>query len=329
MGTNPKCLLSSPHQLKHKGVLNIYEDLIFCLQASTASAGEFSPGAEHGSIYSGPEPEGQDKMQVYKGLNIATNKVTEEECRGVPHHLLGIVDPDADFAAVDFVNHALIAVDSITRRGRLPIIAGGSNSYIKALVNDDMEFKSKYECCFLWVDVWMPVLHSFVSKRVDQMVVASLIDEAREFFDPEGNYTRGIKRAIGVPELDEFFRNESILDNDTRSRLLEDAIDKIKANTCKLACHQLQNILRLRNESKWHINYLNATEAFLKRGSESVEAWERLVARPATRIVGRFLCEDDMDFMSAIAVPPPIYKIIEMPQGIRSSNIITYFNHCV
>ncbi|CAA2978565.1 adenylate isopentenyltransferase 5, chloroplastic-like [Olea europaea subsp. europaea] len=251
-----------------------------------------------------------DKMQVYKGLNIITNKVTEEECRGVPHHLLGIVEPDADFAAVDFVNHASTAVDSITRSGRVPIIAGGSNSYIKALVNDDMEFKSKYECCFLWVDVWMPVLHSFVSERVDKMVDASLIDEAREFFDPEGNYSCGIKRAIGVSELDEFFRNESFLDYDKRASILEDATDKIKANTCKLACHQLQNILRLRNQSEWHINYLNATEAFLKRGLESIEAWERLVARPATRVVDRFLCEDDVNFMSAIALPPPIYQIM-------------------
>ncbi|CAA2988548.1 adenylate isopentenyltransferase 5, chloroplastic-like [Olea europaea var. sylvestris] len=258
-----------------------------------------------------------DKMQVYKGLNIVTNKVTEEECRGIPHHLLGIVDPDADFAAVDFVHHASTAVDSITRRGKLPIIAGGSNSYIKALVNDDMEFQSKYECCFLWVNVSMAVLHSFLSKRVDRMVDTSLINEARDFFDPEGNYTRGIKRAIGVPELHEFFQNESILDYEARARLLEDAIDKIKANNCKLASNQLQNIVKLRNQLEWHMYNLDATEAFLKRGLESDEAWEMLVARPATRIVGRFLCKDDMDFMS-IAVPPPLYQIIETTQSILS-----------
>ncbi|CAI9771012.1 unnamed protein product [Fraxinus pennsylvanica] len=260
-----------------------------------------------------------DKMQVYKGLNIVTNKVTEEECRGITHHLLGIVDPDVDFAAVDFVRRASTAVDSITRKGKLPIIAGGSNSYIKALVNDDMEFQSKYECCFLWVDVSMPVLNKFVSKRVEQMVDANLIDEAREFFDPEGNYTRGIKRAIGVPELDEFFRNESILDYEMRARLLEDAIDKIKANTCKLACNQLQNIqniFRLRNQLEWRMYRLDATEAFLKRDLESVEAWEMRVARPATRIVGRFLHKNDVDFMSAIPVPRRLHQIIKTAQAI-------------
>ncbi|KAI3469510.1 hypothetical protein Pfo_026173 [Paulownia fortunei] len=247
-----------------------------------------------------------DKMQVYKGLDIVTNKVTDEECRGVPHHLLGIIDPEADFSAHDFVYHASLAADSITHRGRLPIIAGGSNSCIKALVNDDIEFRSKYECCFLWVDVSMPLLHSFVSKRVDQMVGAGLVEEAKEFFEPGGDYTRGIRRAIGVPEMDEFFRNESVVDGATRAKLLEAAIDQIKANTRNLACCQLRNILRLEEQLEWRIHRLNATEAFLKHGEEANEAWERLVAAPSTRIVGRFLCEDHIDFVSAITAPPPM-----------------------
>ncbi|XVE95321.1 hypothetical protein REPUB_Repub02eG0086600 [Reevesia pubescens] len=94
-----------------------------------------------------------DKMQVYKGLDILTNKVTEEGCRGVPHHLIGIVDPNSNFISMDFQYHASLAVESIVAQGRLPIIAGGSNSYIEALVNHDPEVQLRYECCFLWVDV--------------------------------------------------------------------------------------------------------------------------------------------------------------------------------
>ncbi|GLT34442.1 hypothetical protein SLA2020_089540 [Shorea laevis] len=67
-----------------------------------------------------------DKMQVFKGLDMVTNKVTEEECRGVPHHLLGFVEPDANFTSADFRHHASKAVDSIVTRDRLPIIAGVS-----------------------------------------------------------------------------------------------------------------------------------------------------------------------------------------------------------
>ncbi|KAL0434484.1 UNVERIFIED_CONTAM: Adenylate isopentenyltransferase 5, chloroplastic [Sesamum latifolium] len=131
----------------------------------------------------GAEVINSDKIQVYKGLDIVTNKVSNEECRGVPHHLLGIIDPDVDFTVHDFVHHALLAVDAIVQKNRLPIIAGGSNSFVQALVNDDTEFRSKYECCFLWMDVAIPVLHSYVSKRVDQMVDAGLVEEGKAFFD--------------------------------------------------------------------------------------------------------------------------------------------------
>ncbi|KAH7832925.1 hypothetical protein Vadar_001369 [Vaccinium darrowii] len=145
-----------------------------------------------------------DKMQVYKGLDIVTNKVTEEERRRAPHHLLGFVDPNVNFDSIDFRRHASIAVESIVRRNRLPIIVGGSNSYIKALVNDDVEFRSKYDCCLLWVDVSLPVLHSVISERVDKMVEAGSVDEVREIFDPKADYGRGIRHAIGVAEMDRF-----------------------------------------------------------------------------------------------------------------------------
>ncbi|KAL2230809.1 UNVERIFIED_CONTAM: Adenylate isopentenyltransferase 3, chloroplastic [Sesamum indicum] len=67
-----------------------------------------------------------DKIEVYKGLDIVTNKVSNEECCGAPHHLLGIIDPEVH----DFVHHALLAADAIVQKNRLPIIAGGSNSFI-------------------------------------------------------------------------------------------------------------------------------------------------------------------------------------------------------
>lgn len=112
-----------------------------------------------------------DKIQLYKGLDIVTNKVTEEERRGVFHHLLGVLDPSATFSIADFQDFVPPTVDSTTKSDRLPIIAGDSNSYIKALVNECPDFRLRCECCFLWVDVSMPVVHSFLSKRVDKMVL--------------------------------------------------------------------------------------------------------------------------------------------------------------
>ncbi|KAL3648930.1 hypothetical protein CASFOL_005333 [Castilleja foliolosa] len=235
-----------------------------------------------------------DKIQVYKGLDVVTNKITDEETRGIPHHLLGIVDPNAHFSAQEFVHRATTASKSITGRAKLPIIAGGSNSFIKALVNENAEFRSKFECCFLWVDVSVPVLHSAVSDRVDKMVRAGLVDETREFYEPRGDYSKGIRRAIGVPEMDELFRNEGLVDDETRKKLLEECIDRIKVNTRSLASRQVKNILRLEQELRpCRVHRLNATEMFLTRGKEEAdEAWEKLVAGPGTSIVGRFLCED-------------------------------------
>lgn len=256
-----------------------------------------------------------DKIQVYEGLDIVTNKVTEEECRGVPHHLLGVVDSDADFTANDFRQHATLAVESIVRRDRLPIIAGGSNSFIKALVND--EFRSRYACCFLWVDVSFPVLHSFVSARVDKMVESGLVEEVRQFFNPDSdNYTRGVRRAIGLPEMDEFLRAEASVDDETRATLLAMAINKIKGNTSLLALNQLKNIRTLQKQMEWHMHRLDATEAFLKSGSESHEAWERLVARPSKAIVGNFLYEEDSS-------PSPFLKIATAASAVGAAAVTT------
>ncbi|KAL2230830.1 UNVERIFIED_CONTAM: Adenylate isopentenyltransferase 5, chloroplastic [Sesamum indicum] len=88
----------------------------------------------------GAEVINSDKIQVYKGLDIVTNKVRNEECRGVPHHLLGIIDPEMDFTVHDFVHHALLATNAIVQKNRLPIIAGGSNSFIRHLSVTTLSF---------------------------------------------------------------------------------------------------------------------------------------------------------------------------------------------
>ncbi|KAL2228335.1 UNVERIFIED_CONTAM: Adenylate isopentenyltransferase 5, chloroplastic [Sesamum indicum] len=169
------------------------------------------------------DPNGTPKPinMVYKGLDIVTNKVSNEKCRGVPHHLLGIICPEVDFTVDDFVHHTLLAADAIIRKNRLPIIDRGSNSFIKVLVNDNTVFPYKYECCFLWMDMAILVLHSYVSNRVDQIVDSGLVEEGKAFFYPKvRDYDYGIRCAIGVAEMDEFFRSEGLVDGETRAMLL-------------------------------------------------------------------------------------------------------------
>ncbi|KAM0927863.1 hypothetical protein ACQ4PT_002115 [Festuca glaucescens] len=240
----------------------------------------------------GGEVINSDKMQVYAGLDVATNKVTPGECGAVPHHLLGVVScPDDDFSAADFRREAARAAAGAAARGRVPVIAGGSNSYVEELVEGDRcAFRERYDCCFLWVDVQLPVLRDYVARRVDDMCRRGLVDEVAAAFDPRRtDYSRGLWRAIGAPELDAYLRSTGA-GEDERELMLAAAIEEIKSNTSRLACRQRGKIQRLAR--MWRVRRVDATEVFLKRGAAADEAWQRLVAAPCIDAVRSFLNED-------------------------------------
>ena len=77
-----------------------------------------------------------DSMQVYRGMDIGSAKVTEEEMRGVPHYLIDCVDPSESWNVVRFQQKAREAVREISGSGRLPILCGGTGFYIQALLYD-------------------------------------------------------------------------------------------------------------------------------------------------------------------------------------------------
>ena len=85
-----------------------------------------------------------DSIQVYKGLNIGSGKITEEEMEGIPHHLLDILDPKEDYDASAFQRMAREKVEEIYRRERLPILVGGTGFYIQAMLRD-IDFQEEDE----------------------------------------------------------------------------------------------------------------------------------------------------------------------------------------
>lgn len=256
-----------------------------------------------------------DKIQVYRGLDVVTNKAPEAERRGVPHHLIGMIDPDEDFNTEEFCSHAMSAVRQITGQGLVPVIVGGSNTYIKALVEDPgIGLRLSYDCLFLWMDVAAPVLDGHVSRRVDEMVAKGLVDEVRDVFMHGADYTRGARRAIGVPEMDRYLSVENSTEVNAREKeaLLERAIDEIKANTCNLAAAQREKITRLREQDGWEIHRIEATEALAKSGDEAKEAWEKLVLEPSLSLVGEFLSEyryPSKDLSAAVG-PNPSSRVV-------------------
>jgi len=74
-----------------------------------------------------------DSRQVYRGLDIGTAKATVEERKGIPHHGLDLVDPDAPFSLADFVDHATRALAGVGTRGGLAILVGGTGLYLRAV----------------------------------------------------------------------------------------------------------------------------------------------------------------------------------------------------
>ena len=75
-----------------------------------------------------------DSMQVYKGFDIGTDKIPSSQRKNIPHHLIDIADPSTQFTAAEFVKGALAAIESIRVKKSLPIIAGGTGLYLKALL---------------------------------------------------------------------------------------------------------------------------------------------------------------------------------------------------
>uniref|UniRef100_A0A0E0KDX7 adenylate dimethylallyltransferase (ADP/ATP-dependent) n=1 Tax=Oryza punctata TaxID=4537 RepID=A0A0E0KDX7_ORYPU len=261
----------------------------------------------------GGEVINSDKIQVHDGFPIITNKVTDEERAGVPHHLLGVLHPDADLTAEDFRREASAAVARVLAAGRLPVVAGGSNTYVETLVEGGGgAFRAAHDCLFLWTDAAPDLLRWYTAARVDDMVRRGLVGEARAGFDSGADYTRGVRRAIGLPEMHGYLLAErSGADGggeaaELLAAMLDSAVCEIKANTYHLAATQVAKIRRLSALDGWDVRRVDATPvmARMAEGAPHRETWEAVVWKPCEEMVSRFLetaAVDDGDNAAAAA----------------------------
>lgn len=75
-----------------------------------------------------------DSMQIYKHMDIGTAKATAEEIENIPHHLIDIVEPNIEFSVSDYVQMAKNKIDEIEKRGKTPILVGGTGLYFESLI---------------------------------------------------------------------------------------------------------------------------------------------------------------------------------------------------
>jgi len=75
-----------------------------------------------------------DSMQVYKGLDIGTAKPSADERNRIPHYMIDVADPTEDYSAAEYSEAAQAVIDKIIKRGKQPIVCGGSGLYIHSLI---------------------------------------------------------------------------------------------------------------------------------------------------------------------------------------------------
>lgn len=133
-----------------------------------------------------------DSMQVYKYMDIGTAKPTPAETGGIPHHMLDVISPFETYSVARYVEEASRCVDEILRRGRLPIVVGGTGLYIESLLSGRT-----------FAEEGDPALREALSARYDSLGGERLLEELRDV-DPESaarlhaNDRKRIVRALEI-----------------------------------------------------------------------------------------------------------------------------------
>ena len=105
---------------------------VVCVVGPTA-CGKTKMGVLLAKQYNG-EVVSVDSMQIYRGMTVGTAAPTEAEMDGVPHHMIAVADPAEQWSAAKYVEAATAAVEDILRRGKLPVLVGGTGLWLDALV---------------------------------------------------------------------------------------------------------------------------------------------------------------------------------------------------
>jgi tRNA dimethylallyltransferase len=187
-----------------------------------------------------------DSIQVFRGMDIGSGKVTEEEKEGIPHHLIDILDPKDSFSAADFQRMAREWIEKID----VPIIAGGTGLYLKACL---------YDYCFTEEED-IPL-----DERYERMDNHALYEELRRI-DPESaekiheNNRRRVLRAIAIKERTGMTKSEQ-----ERNQLHQPMYDIFIAG-CTMERSQLYERINRRVESMFEAGLEQEVRGLLEKG---------------------------------------------------------------
>ena len=141
----------------------------------------------------GGEVVSADSMQIYKGMDIATAKPTEEEKKNIPHHMMDFLDNSEDYSVALYQQAASECIDDIHSRGLLPVVCGGTGLYVDTLLNNVKLSEDSYD----------EELRRSLLKRAEDEGADELLEEVRAF-DPEYAeklHLNNIKRIVRALEV--------------------------------------------------------------------------------------------------------------------------------
>lgn len=206
-----------------------------------------------------------DSRQIYKGLNIASNKITKQEKQGVPHYMLDIVKPNEEYNLYNWQKDAFKIIDKILVKNKLPIIAGGTGLYISSVLqNYDLNPKEPKlrDCPYNFIVFGLSPdrekLYQKINKRVEKMISDGSIAESKRLYKKYPNKKLVALNGIGYKEIIEYLDGKISL---------EDAIEKIKQNTRHYAKRQMTWFRRMEKQGikiYWNKNNKEIKKAIKK-----------------------------------------------------------------
>ena len=199
-----------------------------------------------------------DSIQVYKGLNIGSGKITEEEMEGIPHHLLDILNPEEDYDASSFQRMAREKVEEIYRRERLPILVGGTGFYIQAMLRD-IDFQEEDEA-------EKERLRSRLEKEMEVRGSTALHEELKQVDSVSAEEIHPHNRQRIMRALEYFYLHKSPISKHNREEKEKESLYDSLFLVLNRNREDLYEGINARVEKMFQDGLVSEVEAFFKKG---------------------------------------------------------------
>lgn len=226
-----------------------------------------------------------DAMQLYRGMNVGTAKITSAEMRGIPHHLFDVLDVTEEASVAVYQQQARSRIDEVRARGKTPILVGGSGLYVRAALNH-MEFPPTD-----------PQLRSELYARLERDGLAALYQELQDR-DPAAAATieprndRRIIRALEVIAL----TNRPF----AASLPTQEYVYPTVQLALQIAQKELDVRIRRRVENMWQAGLVAEVQELLTRGLATAPTASRAVGYAETirHLNGEFDAQATQDLIA-------------------------------